>query len=235
VHGRLVPGACSLPRMWGAMPSLPPRTARWIVCRPTAPAPRWPHTTACIFASLQHCDVARLPSLPLPWSPVQFSAALQPAQLERLAALRQSIMSSSPVKLAATKLAELQAIPPSSRDAYMQQLAGSGSGGGGRRGDGGGKGSAMSSPAPTAGGRGGGMASPAVPGAPTARLTAEVAATSLALNNLQLAAACTLRLRSELEGMTTDIFAGAGAAPAPAGSAAAAGGAAGAAAALSDR
>jgi hypothetical protein len=167
---------------------------------------------------------------------VQFSAALQPAQLERLTALRQSIMSSSPVKLAATKLAELQAIPPSSRDAYMQQLAGSVSGGG-RRGDGGGKGSALSSPAPSAGSRGGGMASPAVPGAPMARLTAEVAATSLALNNLQLAAACTLRLRSELEGMTTDIFAGAGAAPAPAaaGTALAAGGAAAAAAALSDR
>jgi hypothetical protein len=165
---------------------------------------------------------------------VQFSAALQPAQLERLVALRQSIMSSSPVKLAATKLAELQAIPPSSRDAYLQQLAGSS---GGRRGDGAGRGSAMSSPVPSAGGRGVGMASPAVPGAPMARLTAEVAATSLALNNLQLAAACTLRLRSELEGMTTDIFAGAGAAPVPAaaGPAAAAGGAAGAAAALSDR
>jgi COG4 transport protein len=126
-----------------------------------------------------------------------FSSAIPPAQLERLAALRASIMTSSPVKMAASKLAELQSIPPSSRDAYLQQLAGGASS----------KKGGYGSPLPGKSG-GGSMGSPG-PSASTAvavRLTAEVAATALALNNLQLASACALRLKGELIGQTNEIF-----------------------------
>jgi len=119
--------------------------------------------------------------------------ALTQGQLDRLSALRASIMTSSPVRLAAAKLAELQAVPPPGNPAAMR---------GGRGGQGGG-----GSPVPT----GAGSAQPAGAAA-AARLTAEVAAIALALNNLQLAVACVARLRGELEGLAASVF-GAAAVP----------------------
>lgn len=131
-------------------------------------------------------------------------AAIAPAQRERLAALRSTIMTSSPVKMAAAKLAELQNIPPSSRDAALAALAGGARNGGAR---GGAASPALGSPGVGRSGAGA-LSSPGPAGSagPIARLTAEVAAAALALNNLQLAGACALRMRAELEAQCDEVF-----------------------------
>ena len=140
---------------------------------------------------------------------------LPQAQVERISLLRTALMSSTPVKLAAAKLSAYQAAVPSpvrggrgggaafGSPALLQQLA-AGRDSAGLTPVGGGEG----------GGQGGGGSSGAAGGrsaAPTARLTEEVAAAALALNNLQLAVACAHQLQRTLQHDLSDYFSAAAA------------------------
>ena len=128
-------------------------------------------------------------------------SGLPPAQVERISLLRTALMSSTPVKLAAAKLSAYQAAVPSpsrgvprfGSPALLQLAAAARATTTGRDGA-----------TPGSSGVGGG---PAVrSAAPTARLTEEVAASALALNNLQLAVACAQQLQRTLQRDLTDYF-----------------------------
>lgn len=156
------------------------------------------------------------------------AAAMTPTQADRANAMRAALMSSLPVKTASSYIAEYQTMglpasaggrPGGDRGAGAgsnapdpgfatpgKSGASSGAGGaaGGRRGNLADGASGGGSSTPGVGDGGGGSSSASVRG--TAKLTEEIAAACLALNNLQLAAECSLRLQSFLQDEAAATF-----------------------------
>jgi hypothetical protein len=121
---------------------------------------------------------------------------LSQVQIERITTLRTALMSSTPVKLAAAKLSAYQAVSTTPGRAGLGSPLGVAARALNVRGEGAALGGSST---PTVG---------SVPrsAAPTARLTEEVAASALALNNLQLAIACVSQLQWGMQRDLSDYF-----------------------------
>jgi len=122
---------------------------------------------------LRQCTSRSPPPPPLVSLAAQLSMALPQTQLSRLMDLRHAILSSSPMRAAAARLADLQTAPPSGAE------------------------SAAASPGVTVGSGSSSLAGGGGAG-PVARLTEESAAASLALNTCLLAVVAVARLRNDL-------------------------------------
>lgn len=123
------------------------------------------------------------------------SIGLPQSQVDRITLLKTALMHSSPMKLASSKLPAYQASIPSPLRAGMLPTG-------------------FPSPNLLGGAPHSNSAAAVAPNsataarsaAPTARLTEEVAASALALNNLQLGVACALQLQRTLQRDVADYF-----------------------------
>jgi hypothetical protein len=128
---------------------------------------------------------------------VQFPLSLTQIQIDRISSLRDSILASTPVKLAASKLAGYGGVGGAAG-------GGSGAGQGGSGGADSSRGVAgLASPYGKGGAAGAGGDTSSLP---AVRLTEEVASSALALNNIQLAVACLQRLQGLLEQDVAEVF-----------------------------